>query len=118
MSWEVEYTDEFEVWWNDLSEDDQDKVTAAVETLQDHEPNLKRPIVGKIETSRHANMKELIPPASNIRVLFAFDPRSQAVLLLGGDKTGNWDRWYRENVPKADKLYDDHLEELRQEGLI
>jgi hypothetical protein len=118
MSPEVEYTDEFEVWWNALSEDDQDRVTAAVETLQEHGPNLKRPIVGKIETSRHTNMKELIPPASNMRVLFAFDPRSQAILLIGGDKTGSWDRWYRANVPKAAKLFDDYLDELRQQGLI
>jgi hypothetical protein len=69
-----EFTDEFEVWWSDLGEDDQDKVTAAVETRQEHGPNLKRPIVGKIETSRHSNMKEFVPPASNMRILFAFDP--------------------------------------------
>lgn len=50
-------------------------------------------------------------------MLNAFDPRRNAILLLGGDKTGN-DDWYEENVPKADKLYDDHLEGLRREGLI
>jgi len=51
------------------------------------------------------------------RLLFAFDPRRCAILLLGGDKTGN-DRWYDENVPIADRLYDVHLELLRKEGLI
>ena len=51
------------------------------------------------------------------RVLFAFDPRRSAILLLGGDKTGN-DRWYEENVPVADRLYDVHLETLKREGLI
>jgi hypothetical protein len=50
------------------------------------------------------------------RVLFAFDPRRCAILLIGGDKTGN-DRWYDENVPIADRLYDDHLEILKNEEL-
>jgi hypothetical protein len=49
--------------------------------------------------------------------LYAFDPRRAAILLLGGDKTGD-NRWYEENVPKADALYDEHLRQLEQEGLI
>jgi hypothetical protein len=51
------------------------------------------------------------------RVLYAFDPRRAAILLLGGDKTGN-DRWYDEHVPLADTLYDEYLQELKREGLI
>jgi hypothetical protein len=51
------------------------------------------------------------------RVLYAFDPRRAAILLIGGDKTGN-NRWSDENVPKADELYDGYLTELEQEGLI
>jgi hypothetical protein len=51
------------------------------------------------------------------RVLYAFDPRRTAILLLGGDKTGN-DDWYRENVPIADRLYDEYIDELKQEGLL
>ena len=51
------------------------------------------------------------------RILYAFDPRRMAILLIGGDKTGN-DRWYLENIPLADRLYDDHLDELRTERLI
>lgn len=95
MSWEVEYTDEFGVWLSDLDEDDQEKVTAAVETLEEHGPNLKRP-----------------------RILFAFDPRRAAILLLGGDKSGNWDRWYEDSIPRAESLYAVHLQELRDEGQI
>ena len=49
------------------------------------------------------------------RVLYAFDPRRAAILLLGGDKTGN-DRWYAVHVPLADRLYDEHLEQLRKDG--
>jgi len=48
------------------------------------------------------------------RILFAFDPRRTALLLIGGDKTGN-DRWYEEFVPKADSIYDQHLKELNKE---
>ena len=67
---------------------------------------------------RTSNLKELIPPASSIRILFAFDPRRDAILLLGGDKRGNWDDWYDEAVPYAEKIYEIHLRELRDEGLI
>ena len=63
-------------------------------------------------------MKELRPLVGNIRILFAFDPRRQAVLLIGGDKSNRWAAWYRENVPFADDLYDDHLRQLKEEGLI
>ena len=52
-----------------------------------------------------------------IRTLYAFDPRRSAILLLGGDKTGD-QRWYETHVPLADRLYDEHLEQLLREGLI
>lgn len=51
-------------------------------------------------------------------MLFAFDPRRHAILLLGGDRSGQWDQWYRQAIPEADRLYDVHLEELRREGLL
>lgn len=63
-------------------------------------------------------MKELRPPAGNIRILFAFDPRRVAILLIGGDKTHRWQDWYERMVPIADQLYDDHLETLRREGVL
>lgn len=69
--------------------------------------------------SRHKNMKELRPGAGGaIRILFAFDPRRYAILLIGGDKAGRWNDWYEEFIPKADDLYDEHLETLRKEGLL
>jgi hypothetical protein len=63
-------------------------------------------------------MKELRPRGGNLRVLFAFDPRRMAILLIGGDKTNRWETWYRDVIPIADKLYDEHLEILRKEGLL
>jgi hypothetical protein len=64
--------------------------------------------VDRIQGSRIHHLKELRPGSggrSEIRVLFAFDPARTALLLLGGDKAGNWKRWYRENIPLAEQLY-------------
>ncbi|HEV8585570.1 MAG TPA: type II toxin-antitoxin system RelE/ParE family toxin [Methylomirabilota bacterium] len=87
-----------------------------VELLKRNGPTLRRPHADTIRASRHANMKELIVQHAGrpYRILFAFDPRRRAILLIGGDKTGN-DRWYDEYVPIADRLYDEHLATLRRE---
>ena len=79
-------------------------------------PSLRRPYVGSIVASRHPNMKELIIQHAGrpYRVLFAFDPKRHAILLIGGDKTGNAS-WYDEFVPRADDLFDEHLAELKKE---
>ena len=114
--WDVEYTDQFEAWWDALAQADQAAIEAAVKVLQREGPALGRPLVDTIKTSRHPNLKELRPPRGNLRVLFIFDPRRTAILLLGGDKTNQWDAWYRSAIPLADQLYDDYLEELRREG--
>jgi hypothetical protein len=119
VEWEIEFTDDFDAWWNTLPEDEQDRIAAKVEVLRRHGPSLGRPTVDTVASSRHANMKELRVQESGepYRVLFAFDPRRCAILLIGGNKAGN-NRWYEENVPKADRLYDEYLEQLRKEGLI
>jgi hypothetical protein len=86
--------------------------------LQRYGPALRRPHSDVIATSRHANMKELIIQHAGrpYRVLYAFDPRRSAILLIGGDKTGD-DRWYERFVPIADWLYDEHLAALGKKGL-
>ena len=116
MPWEVEYTNEFEEWWGSLTEDEQDNIVAAVEVLEERGPALGRPLVDNVHRSRHPNLKELRPPAGNIRILFAFDPRRVAILLIGGDKTGEWQEWYERMIPVADRLYDEHVDVLRREG--
>lgn len=65
-------------------------------------------------------MKELVCDvgAAHIRVLCIFDPRQVALFLPGGDKAGDWKEWYSKNMPAADELYEDHLEQLTKEGLI
>lgn len=116
--WEVEVTDQFVEWWQNLSVDQQESVTDRVDLLADRGPDLGRPVVDRIQASRH-HMKELRAAKEGaLRVLFMFDPRRQVVLLLGGDKSGEWNDWYAWAVPLADDLYDDYLEELKDEGLI
>ena len=115
----VEYTDEFEEWWQGLNEAQQEALDDRVMLLAEIGPVLKRLVVGDVPTSRHNNMKELrVSKAGALRVLFAFDPRRHAILLLGGDKSGQWQEWYRWAVPAVDDLYDAHLRELRDEGLL
>lgn len=82
-------------------------------------PHLPFPHSSGVEGSKHGHMRELRIQHQGrpYRVLYAFDPRRAAILLLGGEKAGN-DRWYEENIPRADRLYDEHLEQLRKEGLI
>lgn len=117
--WNAEYTDEFEAWWKTLDEDEQDSLRASVEELMRSGPQLGRPHVEHIKQSRHANMKELRTQHQGrpYRTFFAFDPRRTAILLIGGDKTGDG-RFYERMVPWADTLYDEYLKEIEQEGLI
>jgi hypothetical protein len=84
-------------------------------------PVMRRPYSGEIHGSAFdPRMKELlcdIGPA-HLRVLYIFNPLQTAILLLGGDKTGLWDRWYEESIANADGLYRVHIQELSNEGLI
>jgi hypothetical protein len=119
VAWEVEGTDAFADWFEALTDDEQVSVGRVVELLVEHGPSLPFPYSSGIATSRHRHMRELRIQHEGrpYRVLYAFDPRRAAILLLGGDKTGN-DRWYDEHAPIADKLYDEYLRQLEREGLI
>ena len=119
MAWDVEYTNEFGDWWVGLAEGEQENITAVVELLAEHGPGLRFPWSSGVTGSRHGHIRELRVQSSGrpVRVFYAFDPRRTAVLLIGGDKTGD-DRFYKQFVPLADRLYDEHLKELKEEGLI
>ena len=119
MSWEVEYTNQFGDWWGTLSEAEQESLAASVRLLEERGPNLGFPHSSGINGSRHSHMRELRTQHEGrpYRTLYAFDPRRSAILLIGGDKTGD-ERWYDVHVPVADRLYEEHLEQLRKEGLI
>jgi hypothetical protein len=118
MQWEVEGTDEFAEWFDGLSKVERADVIVAVDRLSEYGPTLGRPFVDTLHTTLLPNLKELRPQASNIRILFVFDPRRSAILLFGGDKTGEWNAWYQQAIPRAVNLYEAYLDELREEGLI
>lgn len=117
--WDVEFTDEFGDWWDSLSEDEQESVATYVGLLRQKGPNLRYPHSSGIAGSRHPHMRELRVQHGGrpYRVLYAFDPLRVALLLIGGDKTGQ-DRWYEVYVPQADRLYDEHIARLKTEGGI
>ena len=114
MNWEIEYTDEFEDWWLSLSETEQISVAATVQLLEERGPQLPFPHSSGINGSKHNHMRELRTQYDGhpYRTLYAFDPRRSAILLLGGDKTGDG-QWYDKHIPLADKLYDEHLNDLK-----
>jgi len=90
----------------------------AIRVLGDHGPALGRPLVDSVKASRHKNMKELRPGSTGrtkVRVLFAFDPNRRATLLVEGDRSNAWSKWYGVNVPIAGERYDAHLRGLNAE---
>jgi hypothetical protein len=119
MSWNVEHTDEFATWYHGLSERQQDDLTALALLLMEQGPQLLFPYSSGIKGSKHAHMRELRVQSGGrpLRVFYAFDPRRPAILLIGGDKTGDG-RFYERMIPTADALYDVYLQEIRKEGLI
>jgi hypothetical protein len=116
VAYEIEYADEFEAWWQSLTTEEQDSVAHGVILLSQVGVNLGRPYADTVYGSKFPNMKELRIQHQGhpYRVLYAFDPRRTAMLLIGGDKTGN-NRWYEESVPKADAIYAQHLREIESE---
>ncbi len=119
MPWEVEFTDEFEAWWDTLDEAEQNSVARVVILLREQGVHFGYPQSSDVKGSRHKQMRELRiqHQGDPYRVLYAFDLRRTAILLLGGNKTGDA-RWYEVFVPLADKLYDEHLLTLKKEGLL
>jgi hypothetical protein len=119
VAWDIEFTDEFREWWDTLSEEEQESVATSMVLLAEKGPLLRFPHTSGVLTSKHGHMRELRIQHQGrpYRVLFAFDPLRIAILLIGGDKTGD-DRWYGAYVPVADRLYDEHLKELNDEGRI
>ncbi len=119
MAWEISLHEDVERWYLALCRDDSesaDGIADAIEQLAAVGPALGRPLVDRIQGSRHHNMKELRPPstgASEVRMLFAFDPEREAIVLVAGDKAGRWSPWYGDAIPLADNRFDEHLQALQ-----
>lgn len=116
MAWDVEYTDEFETWWVGLTEEEQIDIDAVVGLLEEKGPHLPYPYSSEIKGDRYGNMRELRIQhrGKPYRILYVFDPRRTAILLIGGRKTGGA-RWYDKFVPVAEKIYEQHLKDLKRE---
>lgn len=118
MTWVVQFHDTFEVEFDQLPEGVQDELMAHARVLEQFGPTLGRPHVDTLKGSRHANMKELRFGAEGgaWRVAFAFDPNREAILLVGGDKSGTKERkFYKDLILKADARFDEHLAQLKEE---
>jgi hypothetical protein len=114
MATEVVFTDEFGAWYEGLSEDEQDRVYRSVGLLETYGVTLSFPHSSAIEGASFG-LRELRTQVKGdpLRTLYAFDPSRQAVLLIGGDKTGD-DRFYQRLIPIAEKLWKDYLAETEQ----
>ncbi|MET8221084.1 type II toxin-antitoxin system RelE/ParE family toxin [Streptomyces hirsutus] len=114
LSWAIKVTDEYAEWFRTLIKEDlgsASQVAQAVTALREAGSTLGRPLVDRLKGSELHRLKELRPGSggrSEIRIIFGFDPTRSALLLLGGDKAGNWERWYRDNIPLAEQLYHEY----------
>ncbi|MGW0819850.1 type II toxin-antitoxin system RelE/ParE family toxin [Streptomyces sp. NPDC002845] len=123
MVWHLEMAGEVRDWLHELRKDDRATarlVGQAIQALVEEGPDLGRPLVDRIKGSDLHHLKELRPGSAGsteIRILFAFDPERNAVLLVAGDKAGQWAEWYRRAIPVAEERYTewlDHLARRRQ----
>lgn len=114
--WNADYTDDFGARWEDQSVDVREKLYKVVSLLEIHGPTLGFPYSSDIKGASIA-MRELRAQCDghSYRVLYVFDPNRSAVLLIGGDKTGNGN-WYESMVPLAERIYRDYLKELEGEA--
>jgi hypothetical protein len=108
VSWEIILVPEVHDWFMALDDISASLVRDSVELLAERGPALGRPAVDRIAGSSLHNLKELRPGSAGkteIRILFIFDPQRRAILLVAGDKAGNWTRWYRDAIKLAEDRY-------------
>ena len=114
--WNVEFAEEFGFWWDDLNDGEKEDIRAIVNLLRALGPFLPFPHTSGISQSKHGQMRELRiqHKGAPYRILYAFDPTRTAFLLIGGNKKGD-KRWYKKNIPHADKIFSAHLSSLKKE---
>jgi hypothetical protein len=116
MDWEVIFTDELGTWWDSLSLEEQLSVDRVVGLLAGAGPSLSFPYCSGIAGSAFSSMRELRiqHEGQPYRVLYIFDPKRRAVLLIGGNKIGD-DRWYEKHIAMADNIYRQYLKEIGED---
>jgi hypothetical protein len=113
MTTEVIITPDFETWWDGLAIEEQKSVAVMVAMLEERGPTLPFPYSSGIAGSTKLRELRIQHAGKPYRILYAFDPKRNAVLLLGGKKTGTG-RWYEKHLPKAEKLFTAYLKETGQ----
>jgi hypothetical protein len=113
VRWIIEIHPIVRQWLDSLRRSEYEKVFTALEALEEQGPNLGRPFADQVKNSRFKNMKELRPRGKNLRLLFAFDTNRKAIILVAGDKTNNWIKWYEQNIPIADQRFSEHLKNYK-----
>jgi len=117
MNWKIIFQEDFDLEFDELSEEVQNECFAHLKVLEKFGPELGRPHVDTLKGSKHSNMKELRFNADNgvLRLVFAFDPTRQGILLIFGDKSGGSEkRFYKDLIKKADQRFDRHLLNLKK----
>jgi hypothetical protein len=118
MAWEVEFTDEFNQWWNTLTVQEQRAISPKISRLMFYGAELSSPHSKPLKNSRNKLYELRVQNRGRpLRILYAFDPRQTAVILIGGNKTGD-SRFYRRYVTIANDIFDEFIARLEREGLI
>jgi hypothetical protein len=113
MAWEVVLHVAVKEWYSHLDHSKQEKVAAAIHELKERGPLLERPFADHVKGSAVRNLKELRPIGTSIRCLFVFDQSRRAVILVAGDKKGQWKDWYPSQIGLAEARYIKHAEGRR-----
>lgn len=118
MEYKIHVTEECSDWLLSLNAGEQTDILAVIELLEKLGTQLGYPYSSKINGSKFTHMRELRiqHKGQPYRILYAFDPLRAAILLIGGNKVGDEKRWYKRNIPIADKLYEKHLISLKIRG--
>lgn len=122
MAWEISIHREVLPWLMAIFRDQPelgDPIEDAIDQLAEQGPALGRPLVDRIHSSKHLHkLKELrprVPGEAEIRLLFVFDYDREAIILVGGDKAGLWNKWYDTAIPLAERRYDEWITDKTRE---
>jgi hypothetical protein len=108
--WKILQTAEFKWWFSTLDSAAKEDIYSAIAVLKQEGPALGRPRVDTLQNTNYPNLKELRVQSVGrpYRIIFAFNPKRNGVLLIGGNKQGN-KNFYKKIIPIAEKLYEEHI---------
>ncbi|MBU6353209.1 MAG: type II toxin-antitoxin system RelE/ParE family toxin [Actinomycetales bacterium] len=115
MPWEILIHSEVAIWLDELPQSSYERVIVTLDALRHSGPTLGRPLVDRMKDSKFHNLKELRPLGTSLRILFAFDFKRRAVLLVAGDKSRDWRDWYKKAIPIAEVRFQELLNDSKEE---